>query len=204
MEMLLTRRTDVIRYRQLVIDVVASAFPNSLCVPVIIASGRIKIGRQITIAEFDALLSELVSENILFRLECNEYLFNQDHQEMIPSYEKVAPSNKHTESFETRRIRLIQRRVQTFLGRQKQFNKDVQTLYHLLPFEFTPQTLLSLLPCEWYQDRRRKIVSYIMQCLLFLLRKHCITRNEKTGFFQCNCKNKNESTTITAKIITSE
>jgi hypothetical protein len=208
-----TRRTEILRYRQLVIDVVAAAFPSFLCVAVIVASARIKIARQLSIQELEFLLSELVSEHVLsFDPSTKNYRFNSEtsqssqtvnigqeeyirlpkesfQQPLMTGTKKPFFSAQPKEETKAQRhLRLIQRRVTTFLMRQKQFERDISTLSHLLAISpnttFAPEFLLPKLPPEWAMDKRRHLLSYIMQCLLYLCRSGRVIRNEMDGSFQ--------------------
>jgi hypothetical protein len=195
---LLSRRTEILRYRQLVINAVSAAYPNAIGLDVIVTSGRIKTIKQLYLGEVQGLLSELVAEKIFLEQPGNGsappmYLFNYGecgsmhhnanrHKLKMP--EREAKVIKSTESMHQKEERLLHRRVHTFSARQNQFLQDVETLLPLLPeCPFSASDALGVLPSEWRQHKSRGTVPYLMQCLLCLLKDHRIQRNEGNGLF---------------------
>lgn len=187
----LSRRTEVLRYRQLVIDTVSSAYPNSVTIAVIIASARIKIVKNVSLEEIETLLQELLAEGILIK-ENDRYSFNKTDAGILqnnltdPSFKEMSDKElrdlQRHETREAKRLRLIQRRVATFLGRQEQFDKDILTLKDVIPEQFTVNTLHHIIPKEWKEDPRRNVSAYLAQCLIYMLDLY-VTRCEKTGIF---------------------
>ena len=188
----LCRRTEVLRYRQLVIDTVSSAYPSSVTIAVIIASARIKIVKNVTLEEMETLLEELLTEGILNK-EKDRYIFNKQDAGVLqnnltdPNFKDLSDKAlrflKCTESREAKRLRLIQRRVATFLVRQQQFDQDILILKDVIPDTFTVHTLPKHLPAEWNEDTRRNTSAYIAQCLIYMMHISLVTRCETTGIF---------------------
>ncbi len=188
----LSRRTEVLRYRQLVIDTVSSAYPSSVTIAVIIASARIKIVKNVKLEEIENLLDELLIEGILTK-DNKRYIFNKKDAGILqnnltdPSFKDMSDKElrdlQRNETREAKRLRLIQRRVATFLTRQQQFDEDILTLKDVIPDKFTVYTLHSYLPSEWKDDIRRNTSAYLVQCLIYMLHESFVTRCETTGIF---------------------
>lgn len=187
------RRTEVLRYRQLVIDTISSAFPSAVTIAVVIASARIKIVRNVTLSEIECLLCELMTEGVLLK-ENDRYIFNKANADILQNNlaiencvhlsDKEMRDMQRNETREAKRLRLIQRRVHTFLSRQAQFDSDVRTLNSLLPSFFTIDMLPKILPEEWQRDSRRNVSAYIAQCIIYLMGLNNVSRCEKTGRFK--------------------
>ena len=112
------RRTEILRYRQLLIDTISSAFPRKVTLEVLIASARIKIVKDISIQEIKTLIDELVNEGIVCQQKDGSMLFNNATAQLVPNNMTLINTRELSdkelyklqleETREQKRLRLIQ------------------------------------------------------------------------------------------------
>lgn len=176
---LIARRTKVLKFRQLIIDTISSAYPNKISIAVIIASARIPIIKEVESNEIIGLLDELVAEGVLIGHENQRYSFNAFHASSLENNmnsekfftlpEKELRQIKATESHHDKKLRLLQRRVHTFLQREIQFEQDIVLLKEILPQTFVFDDVRNIIPIPWKMDMRRSNKVYLLQCLIHLI-----------------------------------
>jgi hypothetical protein len=192
------RQTRLQLFRPILIESVAAGFPNFLPVGVILAVSRIKTPQEIKIEGIYELLQQLVIEGMFIQtpdepvVKSFRFCFNDEYKNLVkfelPRDKKLYDfSDKQlreilsTETENERRIRLIKRRANTFLQRQKQFDDDLKVLHSHFPSNFDFDHIGSYLTEDWTMDQRRNNPSYLSQCLITLVMHGYLSRSEITG-----------------------
>ena len=180
------RRNILMFYRQSIVDAL-SVLTEGEYVPihVILAATRIKVFRrsekQISLKEFRSLMLELIDEGVIEE-KSEKFAIGpcQPKLHFDPAFVKGQETSLH------RRLRLIQRRINTYAAREKEFVNDanmIATFADNLPPMFGVATLFDRLPPNWKEDKRRSDLSYLSHCLFHLVENKQIMYHELTGHF---------------------